>query len=907
MEKAKQESNCIKELITDKGIIDKTEDILDHAYNFYSKLYQAEDLDISKQDDLLNLIEDVLSEEDKTLLDSNITEDELYAALNAMKRRKSPRNDGLTVEFYVHFWNILKPIFVHIVNHIFSEKQLSRSMKKGVISLFYKKRGDKRDIRNFRPISLLNVDCKLISKVLASRLKHILGSVISPEQTCGIPGRDIADNIHSLRDIIDLSNNFDETYIVTIDQEKAFDRVSQAFIIKILEKMNFGDYFISWIKILYSGLLSSVKVNGHLTPYFPITRSVRQGDPLSSLLFVIVSQSLNQLIKANQDIHPIVIDVNHQSLLHQHADDATVTVCDKQSVIATFKSLDYYCSATGAKINLSKSEVLALGRLNQNIVPNFDLPITIKRDCLKILGIFLGVDKLACENKNWKSKLNKIKSLLGLWSQRHLTLQGKSIVVNTFILSKLWYSIYVLPVPEWFISEIERCISNFIWSGKTPCIKRTTTIGHFMEGGLSLPSLKFKIYSFRLKIVNKLFDSNYIALWKHSAMLFFQKYLNMGLNKNIFNIIYNEVNLKEINPFYAEVLRAWDEITCSQRELVTNPEHIMHQPLFHNPHVRFQGKVLDFKFFIDCGISTLADICYEVVPGFLKASAITEIVFNHKSDVPVSHIRCAFFIIIKSLPKEWFQHICSYSTITKALKELTIISDDGNYQSNQLTVKFCYSCFVTKSFVKPTSIAFWDEYCLDIDWSRIWKIVFHKDKSQEHRDLDFRICHNIVYTNLKMFRYGKSDNNMCPVCQDDIEDMFHMFVFCDELYDTISIFRDLFTNVFREKGFSLNDLISWLLFGFHSTKAGENYDCINILLSIYRLCVYKRRAISSIENKTVNMKIFFKNSVKLFFKILWFHYRKNGQSTDFLNTYVFPLNIIAIGKNEEIILKHPLV
>ena len=107
------------------------------------------------------------------------------------------------------------------------------------------------------------------------------------------------------------------------------------------------------------------------------------------------------------------------------------------------------------------------------------------------------------------------------------------------------------PVPDWFLKEFELCINKFIWRGKTALIKRTTTVGHFIEGGLSIPSLKFKIHSFRLKLVNKLFDSNYIALWKHTAMLFFQNYLNMGLRENIFSIVYNEGNLKEMNPFYA--------------------------------------------------------------------------------------------------------------------------------------------------------------------------------------------------------------------------------------------------------------------------------------------------------------------------------------------------------------------
>ena len=99
LEKAKKESNCIRELFTDNGISNKTEDILDRAFKFYSKLYTAEDVDISKQDDLLDLIEEGISEEDKVSLDTNITVEEISSALHCMKRNKSPGQDGLTTEF----------------------------------------------------------------------------------------------------------------------------------------------------------------------------------------------------------------------------------------------------------------------------------------------------------------------------------------------------------------------------------------------------------------------------------------------------------------------------------------------------------------------------------------------------------------------------------------------------------------------------------------------------------------------------------------------------------------------------------------------------------------------------------------------------------------------------------------
>ena len=893
LEKSNQESNCIKELNTEKGLTSKTEDILDHVFQFYSKLYSAEEVNIDKQNEILNLITEILSENDKNNLDKVITEEELTSALKGMKLNKSPGNDGLTVEFYIHFWDILRPLFIKVVNACYEDKELTRTMKRGVISLFYKKKGDKRDIKNFRPISLLNVDSKLISRTLAGRLKYVLSSIISPEQSCCIPGRDISDNILSIKDVIDISTDLDDAYLISIDQEKAFDRVSHSFLFKILEKLNFGNVFISWIKLLYNGLRSCVKVNGHLTPYFDIERSVRQGDPLSSMLYVIVSQPLNLLIKNNPDIHGIDINNVHTSLIYQHADDTSVSVSDTQSVYNTFETVNTFCQATGAKVNLNKSEVLCIGKCRLNNI-SFNLPVSVKYDCIKVLGIYLGPNKNVCEINNWKSKISKIKSLMGLWSQRNLTLQGKSIVLNTFMLSRLWYCIHVLPVPEWVLNEINAAISKFVWSDKPPLINKTTVINHFLQGGLSLPSIKHKIFAFRLKLVKKLFDNEFQALWKYTFWHFISEYCHMSLKENIFCIVYNNRDLKYVNQFHAEVLSAWDEITCGSRDFPTEHVDIMEQPLFHNPHVRHQGKLLYFQFFVDSGIVTLSDLCYVYTPGFLPLSAVIEIVHEKRLDISSQLIKDAYFVILQSLPQEWVNIISrtSASQVNKKLKTLSFPTDDGVISSNNLTVKFSYRIFVQYLSTVPKALDFWNSYCLSINWNLVWYNVFDNDKSAEQRDLDFRICHNVIFTKEKLFKFGMSDSSLCPVCQKDPEDILHMFVFCDELFECISIMKSLLTDIFKDTGYSFNDLVSYLLFGYQSKRKTPFHSYLNIVLSIYRVAVFKRRSICSLQGKSLNICNLFKAYVRQHFKLLSFHYHAKNCFESFRSKYISPVSFI---------------
>ena len=136
-----------------------------------------------------------------------------------------------------------------------------------------KKDRDKRYIKNWRPISLLNVDTKLVSKTLASRLKNILPSIISHQQTAYVKNRNISESGRLISDILDICNNQNiNGYMVTIDIEKAFDTLDHDFLLNVLEKIGFGNNFITWIKIILSNQESCVINGGSTTKYFKLEK-----------------------------------------------------------------------------------------------------------------------------------------------------------------------------------------------------------------------------------------------------------------------------------------------------------------------------------------------------------------------------------------------------------------------------------------------------------------------------------------------------------------------------------------------------------------------------------------------------------------------------------------------------------
>jgi len=119
-----------------------------------------------------------VSDNDRMSCDKDISIDELHNALTSMAKNKSPGSDGLTVEFYLHFWQLLKDILFKVYKTVENENVMTRSMRHGIISLIYKK-GDRRQLTNWRPISLLNVDYKILARVMANRLKYVLPNIIS--------------------------------------------------------------------------------------------------------------------------------------------------------------------------------------------------------------------------------------------------------------------------------------------------------------------------------------------------------------------------------------------------------------------------------------------------------------------------------------------------------------------------------------------------------------------------------------------------------------------------------------------------------------------------------------------------------------------------------------------------------
>ena len=321
-------------------------------------LYTAEPVDLKCQDWLLNQLDTTLTSEDQEKCEGALTLSECYEAVSQMQTNKSPGAHGFPVEFYRRFWSSLGQDLVEVLNYSYEHGQLSDSQKQGIICLLYPLL-----LENWRPISLLNADYKICTKVMANRLKKVLSVILSEDQTCGVPGRSIYENFFLLRDTLDYIDHKQlSAALITLDQEKAFDRVNHGFLQRVLTRFNFGPSFRQWVNIVYTDIHSCVLNNSWLSAKIKLDRGVRQGCPLSPLLYCLVAETLGQAIRRDNSIRGIPIPgVNKQSKVSQYADDTTLILADNYSITQSFHLINIFERGSGSRLNAQKTEGLWLG------------------------------------------------------------------------------------------------------------------------------------------------------------------------------------------------------------------------------------------------------------------------------------------------------------------------------------------------------------------------------------------------------------------------------------------------------------------------------------------------------------------------------------------------------------------
>lgn len=279
-------------------------------------------------------------------------------------------------------------------------------------------------------------------------------------------------------------------------------------------------------------------------------------------------------------------------------------------------------------MNVEKSQMLCAP---DTVVSTFNIPFKTATEHLRILGVNIGVEEREARDFTWTGVINKMKSTLNYWKQRKLKFRGKVVVVNALLMSKWVYTLGVLDMPVWALKEINNVVSGFLWGGKGVKIAHDVMIADYDRGGLRLVDLEVKLKAIRVKRVKRFLYGEEGQGWKE----FFRHWLHRSGGCGDYGLLMclKPSMYAEVPAFYQEVFRAWAEFLPQVSYECDSIGVILNLPVFMNPLLKSEGKILESKVLMRAGMIRVRDFRYEVVPGFLPDQAILDTVWGVDEDV----------------------------------------------------------------------------------------------------------------------------------------------------------------------------------------------------------------------------------------------------------------------------------
>lgn len=432
-------------------------------------------------------------------MEAPVTEKEVKGLFQRLKPGKAPGYDGIGNDVYKAFSDIIAPVFTKVAEEFQRTQHVPPEILMAVITPFYKEKGAREDLKNWRPITLVTTDYKLLALFLGSRLTPVMDHLVGPGQTSSVPGRTTFDNIHSVRlahYLSTLDENIDAVFVF-IDSEKAFDRVSWPYLWETLSIMNIPQNFIAMIMALYEKATAMVRVNGYLTAPFPLGRGVRQGCPTSPLLYVLSLEPIRHYI------HEKVGSANTQWLPRDfpasfaHADDLTIitTSSEVASLVTHTQIYAELVLRSGLKINMEKSIALYTRR---DRLPTPPQRITIpsyhwEDDAHGHLHLGLPIGGSNPDKKAVEIARERLRKKLKQVAPSRLPWLEKARILGARTTGCLQFYAQTISIPEKDQQEIQIEIRNAFYGPNNPVknfIRDTRLFVPRQKGGTGLPSIQ---------------------------------------------------------------------------------------------------------------------------------------------------------------------------------------------------------------------------------------------------------------------------------------------------------------------------------------------------------------------------------------------------------------------------------
>ncbi|KAG1534445.1 hypothetical protein G6F51_012093 [Rhizopus arrhizus] len=363
------------------------------------------------------------------------------------------------------------------------------------------KKDDLTSLKNWRPISLINTDAKVFTRLLNARLMPHLNRLISLQQLGFMPGRFIGENGKLLNVVMSVAEKTSSQAIgLLLDQEKAYDRIHPEYLRQSMSVLGIPSAVIDSLCTLFFSTSIRININGHLSDSFIQQRGLRQGDPISPLLFNIAFDPFIRSMNTSPDIagfkFPPLAQETNSSVptikIMAYADDTLVLLDDPAEMPALQNIISMYSNASNALLNFGKTEAFSLSGstlpLWRTYLQQLSPPITSWHDKSALSPlIYLGYpvySSVTQRNQFVDQLLTKVKLSCQIHSQRSLSIRGRMTVLNTLIYSKLWHVLGVVPLTTTQLASFRSLGSAFLNNYRFPRIAYTALVPSRKVGGL---------------------------------------------------------------------------------------------------------------------------------------------------------------------------------------------------------------------------------------------------------------------------------------------------------------------------------------------------------------------------------------------------------------------------------------
>jgi len=785
-----EKSNAIKKNIrkikdNNKEISDQ-ESILIYIENYYKNLYKNDAIETNSN--LFNQPEIVkLDDNDQGKCDGLISIEECTLVLDKFSKNKTPGNDGLPIEFYREFWDDVGETMIDSFNYSFEHELLSTSQRQSIITLLEKPGKDRLFLKNWRPISLLNVDYKILTKCLSQRIQKVIPKLVDNSQTGFIKGRSIFDNLRTILDILEETDLNDKSgCLISIDFEKAFDSLSWEYLFKVLKTFNFGSEFVKWIQICYTDISSCVVNYKQASPYFKIEKGVRQGDPLSPYLFILATEIMSIYIRNNENIRGLMYG-NSEIKLVAYADDTTIFVKDQNDAKHIFSFLNKFEKYSGLKMNKHKTEAMWLG-ISKNSTYK---PLGIKwSSVIKILGVFISYDKNIMYKYNFDNKMQKIKNSLNIWKKRDLTIYGKTLIIKTFALSQILHISTVLHVPDEIVKAIKTMVFTFLWQGKTHKVKQNVVIQDYQFGGCKMLDIDETLKVQKLKWIKWYFQREELHWKKTMREIIGAENLDIFLKSN-FEI---PKRVKQ-NIFYYELLKTWRNM--KYRHILTK-EDVLNQYLWYNSKIRIQNKTVYNASFIKRNFIQIKDI----VKHDRQFKSIQEISID-------DGLKMVYIGIVNAIPLEW-KILLQCDDECRLSSDCLISIDNKAKNIVDVTIKQIYNDLILQKCEQSASCAKLGTkfQIADEEWAEYFVLLHKSGVPNKVKELQYKIFHSYVATNKLLYKMNIRPSPRCNFCFLYSQDIEHLIFECMVVKNFWFRVREWLSRQYEiEKTFCLKDVM----------------------------------------------------------------------------------------------------